>query len=443
MILYYLLLLSLAFSDQRFFDHRLMGVTVEKYLGGLVLLYALVYLAARKSQVRLWSSWQARAFTFFFALAALSWIVLGRGTFRGSMLLVYLSELAFLISTLILIDSTKRLRWSLLAILASVAWASLYSLREWEKAVPLYGLGYRPVWNPAGDPNYLAASAVVCLPIAFYLFMRSPNRFDRWFSVACVVPIVGAMLVGSSRGGLLALIAAGVVILFQSRMRRGTLLFIGGIFALLFLVSPVSPLGRLLHPGTSGVAAENNRLELWSAGFRMIVAHPLMGIGLGNFEAEVPAYLAPGQHIDFIAHNTYIQTASEMGLPGLAIFLWILFATFKSLARTRRQAWESDSPILYCAASGLFAGLVGFSVAMVFLSAGFLKLLWCAVFFAAAIEPLAESTAQEHSSMKETCEGVCPQTLEAEPSDLGRFPLDGSPGPGQIWQAGRKAGMDG
>lgn len=400
MILYYILMLSLALQRQRFFSYHLFGFTVEKYLGLLCLLYALFYLLLRKSPLRLWASWQVRAFSCFFVLAEVSWLSMSLQKFHDSMLVVYLSESAFLVSTLILVDSLKRLRWALLAALAGVAWASLYSLREWQKMVPIYGFGYRPKWNPAGDPNYLAASAVLCLPVAYYLLTRSKRRFERISILACTLPIVGALLVGASRGGFLALIVAGLVVLLQARGKRTKLILLGAALAAVFLLSPVSPLRRLLHPDFAGVNAEDYRLELWGAGLRMIEDHPFAGIGLGNFKAEVPAYLLPGQRIDFIAHNTYIEVAAETGLPGLLLFLWILAATFRSLARTRRRARENDSALVYAATSGLTAGLAGYSVAMIFLSTEFMKFFWFGIFLAAALEPLAgakqsEQTAQE------------------------------------------------
>lgn len=388
MILYYTLLLTLPMSTAPLFADRVFGITIEKYLGLLCLLYAMIHLARRKTPASKGRGSQTYAFLFFLTLAGASWVMLGRDSFQASMMFVYVSQLAFLVSTLILVDSEERLRWSMLSVLAGVAWGSLYTLREWQKNVPIYGLRYRPQWNPAGDPNYFTASAILCLPIAFYLIVRSSHRFDRRFSAACVVLIAAAILVDSSRGGLLALVAVGGVILFQYRGRRVLILLLGCALAVGLLLSPVSPLERLLHPQSSGVIAEDDRLELWSAGLRMVARHPLMGIGLDNFKAVLPAYLEPGQNIDFIAHNTYVQMAAEMGLPGLLAFIWILAVTFRSLARSRRRASEADSTLIHCVTSGLFAGLAGFGVAIFFLSAQFLKSFWFVVFVSAAIEKL-------------------------------------------------------
>lgn len=408
MVFYYILMLSLGFQHLSLLSYHLFGFTVEKYLGLLCLIYALFYLLGRKTPVRLWASWQACAFSCFFVLAAVSWLTMSLQRFQGSMLLVYLSESVFLVSTLIMVDSVKRLRWVLLTALAGMAWASLYSIREWEKALPVYGFSYRPKWGPEGDPNYLAAAAVLCLPIAYYLFISSKRRFDRLFVLACALPIVGALLVGASRGGLLALVVACAVVLFQSRRKRAKFIVLGGVLAVLFMVSPVSPVRRLLHPTAIGIGSENDRLELWNAGLRMIEDHPLTGIGLGNFRAEVPAYLLPGERIDFIAHNTYIEVAATMGIPGLLLFVWILTATFRSLVRTHRRAKESDSVLIYTAASGLIAGLAGYCVAMTFLSTEYIKVFWFGIFLSAAIEPLARAKQPRQTGE----EIVCP---EAEP----------------------------
>lgn len=388
MILYYTLLLTLPLATAPVFSDRLFGFTIEKYLGLLCLLYAMTYLARRHTAASKGPGGPIYAFLFFVVLAGASWAVLGRQSFQDSMMMVYVSQIFFLVSTLTLIDTEERLRWSMLAVLAGVAWGSLYSLREWQKAIPIYGFGYRPLWSPAGDPNYFTASAVLCVPIAFYLIVRTSRRFDRWFSAACLVLIAAAILVDSSRGGVLALAAVGAVVFLQYRGRRVLILVLGCALAMGLLLSPVSPLARLLHPDSGGVIAADDRLELWSAGLRMVSQHPLLGIGLDNFKAEVPAYLGPGQDIDFIAHNTYVQMAAEMGLPGLLAFIWILIVTFRSLARSRRRAAESDSILIHCVASGLFAGLAGFAVAMFFLSAEFLKSFWFVVFLSPAIEKL-------------------------------------------------------
>jgi tetratricopeptide (TPR) repeat protein/O-antigen ligase len=73
------------------------------------------------------------------------------------------------------------------------------------------------------------------------------------------------------------------------------------------------------------------RMETWQATLRMILAHPL-GVGAGCWRRAFPreaGNLAP--HYPFAssrlpqsAGNEYLETAAELGLGGLLLFLWIL-----------------------------------------------------------------------------------------------------------------------
>jgi len=68
--------------------------------------------------------------------------------------------------------------------------------------------------------------------------------------------------------------------------------------------------------------------------------HPLLGVGPGNFPvAQSDLALARGQRaIWHVTHNTYLQLSTEMGIPGLVIYLVFLYQVFKmlnSIIRTR------------------------------------------------------------------------------------------------------------
>ena len=78
----------------------------------------------------------------------------------------------------------------------------------------------------------------------------------------------------------------------------------------------------------------------------MVEAHPLEGVGAGNFHTSSIHYLLvqPGllQRSDFIAdtqkvaHNVYLQTWAELGAIGLALLLILVFAVLRSGFRAIR-----------------------------------------------------------------------------------------------------------
>jgi O-antigen ligase len=154
-------------------------------------------------------------------------------------------------------------------------------------------------------------------------------------------------------------------------------------------VSPYSPLDRLLKPNASDIESSNIRLQLWSASGKIFADHPLFGVGLWNFSKYMHRYLPPGVDLDFfVPHNTYLEAAVDLGIVGLSIFVSVLALSVWNLERMRRAALAAKDAYLATLTGALSSGLVGFSVAVFFLSAMHAKVLWFAVFLSACLQPL-------------------------------------------------------
>lgn len=102
-------------------------------------------------------------------------------------------------------------------------------------------------------------------------------------------------------------------------------------------------------------AAENGRFRVWTESLAAIRDFWLTGTGLGSFRYVFPIYRGFGGRIFYSwAHNDYLQLLVELGVPGLLLLLWILWA-LKRQARRVRASLRYDSPLMivhsgYCAA---------------------------------------------------------------------------------------------
>lgn len=69
-----------------------------------------------------------------------------------------------------------------------------------------------------------------------------------------------------------------------------------------------------------------SRLDMWKQVSELMQAHPLVGVGAGNWEAESPKWFAAGQYveIDYYVHNEFLQVIAEYGVVGW-IFIFFLF----------------------------------------------------------------------------------------------------------------------
>jgi O-antigen ligase len=392
-ILYYVFVLSLTLISHPIFAIEIAGMTVSKYLGTACLVYALMTLG-RGRPVRFLATPQARWYLSLYALSIVSYAVslVGSNPGEWSVVVLLSSQVIFFITTLILVNSLERLRKVLLMAMGSVALGALYMLKEWWGGSAVYGAGYRPGYV-TGDPNFFAACAILCLPLAFGWTMEGRRGWERVYCLGCLLLGLAGSMVAASRGGFLGLLLALGVFVWHSRYRAKVMTLVAGVLVVFLVVSPSSPVRRLLEPTQSDVQARDARFELWAAGLRMVQSHPLLGVGLGNFKSAVSEYSGFESDLELISHNGYLDVAAESGLPAFGALAALLFYSYRTAARVRRQTRKEGPLVLHQASLGIEAGLIGFAVALMFISGLFLKLFWLMVFLSTRLPYLQRQAA--------------------------------------------------
>lgn len=415
MILFYLLVTVLPLTVHPVWSMFVGDLTVVKYLGLVCVLYAAGELLTQARPVDFIGTLQGRLFLGFMALVSASFIALTRPVaIEVSPLMVCLSLGMLFFTTLVLVNSLTRLRWTLVAAIGGLAFASLYVLREFQKfyspSSPI-----RPGYV-VGDPNYFTLSAVLCIPLAFALMQERRPRWLRPFAGTCLILMILAVTVAASRGGFLGLIAAFMFVLWRSKQRTRNFLILACLIVPLSIVAPISPLARLVSPTYSDAEATDSRYVLWSAGLRMLQENPLIGVGVGNFKPLAPQYQEERRKVQAIAHNTYIQLGAELGLTGLLLFIAVLVAGFRSLQKTATQAMRLRSSLLYHSATGIQGGLLGYAVGAFFVSAEFQRLLWFMIFVSIALSALARQLVRRAARVAPRPELRMPDTSVARDS---------------------------
>jgi O-antigen ligase len=116
--------------------------------------------------------------------------------------------------------------------------------------------------------------------------------------------------------------------------------------------------------------ALRTRLGLWRRTVTMILEHPLLGVGPGNWPVAFPQYAEPDALRDGVltatlaprqAHDDPLERLAETGLPGL-LALGLLGASTVAAAR-RRLAAGDDARSGAASAAGSLAALVAIAVA--------------------------------------------------------------------------------
>ena len=185
------------------------------------------------------------------------------------------------------------------------------------------------------DPNDIAAVMATTLPLALWLAAGSFRRRMIWTPVALV--LVVAVIPTSSRGGLLGLAAAAIVLVLvgtqgAKRIALGGTLIVG---ALAFNFLAGSQMDRMSNMGGSdyNFTTSEGRIAIWKRGIVWMIRRPT-GYGLDNF----PIYFGWLNGPDRAAHNSLIQYGVELGVAGLVAYLTICYTLVKALLMIRRNA---------------------------------------------------------------------------------------------------------
>ncbi len=193
------------------------------------------------------------------------------------------------------------------------------------------------------------------------------SRFSRLFPAVLAFCLVSLLVLTQSRSGWLGGVA-GILVLgwgwytFSSASvpKRPFRWQLWGVLAVLALVSLFA---WAAHPAWQSMAHDTRnavgfRLEVWRWGLTAVHGFPFTGTGLGSFR-QVARRLypmdIPASYDISHAHNLFLQTALDIGLPGLIAYLAILGIAARIAWQTAKQVEE-----LRPFALGLLASLVAF-----------------------------------------------------------------------------------
>jgi O-antigen ligase len=184
------------------------------------------------------------------------------------------------------------------------------------------------------DPNDVARFLDLGFPLAA-LLVQCERRWPLRLMAIGFLPIgVVAVLLTASRSGFLAALAAlagSILILAQGHARRvaAVLFALPPFLAALWFIVPGGTFDRLATiPEQLQGGDFNQRVNIWSAGWRAFGHAPLFGTGAGSFVAA--AHLAPGD----TAHNTALSILVGGGLCALLLASLLLVLAVRATLQT-------------------------------------------------------------------------------------------------------------
>jgi probable O-glycosylation ligase (exosortase A-associated) len=220
-----------------------------------------------------------------------------------------------------------------------------------------------------GNPNDLALTLNLILPLAIGLFSASRKPGTRAFLLGLIGLIIVAVIATFSRGGFLTLAVILGIYLVLLCKRRG---FGWAIFVLVLLLAstpflPTSYLNRIATITNTEADTSGSAQERWTymlAATKFTLTHPVVGTGVGMNVLALNQMHGPAWKE---VHNVYLQYAMELGIPGFVLFLMLLRGCLKSTGEVRRRfAGRPERQDLFYLSEGIWVSLIAFAVAALF-----------------------------------------------------------------------------
>lgn len=250
-----------------------------------------------------------------------------------------------------------------------------------------YGEAAR-ITSSSNDSNELAAVLVASLALATGLTLvarRKPALRTVAFGAAALS--LGGVILTVSRSGLIALgVASLAAIVFAGRWRPRVLVMTGMIVgsAVIYFafLAPAATRERV----TTSEGGGHGREDIWTVAWRMVEAHPVRGVGSGNFSTSSIHYLLiqPGvlRRSDFIvdtqkvAHNAYLQAWAETGVIGLALFAGLILGLLACSLKAIRRFERDGNLLMEVLTRAQLVACIGLLASLFFASNQYNKQLW-------------------------------------------------------------------
>lgn len=235
--------------------------------------------------------------------------------------------------------------------------------------------GVDRVWGPpasyVADNNSIAVALVMIIPLMYYLLVTSPHRSVR-YGLAAGMVLCGVAVLGTySRGAMLAVSAMMTFLWWKGRHKLSFLAIAAIAIPLALSVMPEKWYERMSTVTEyQQERSASQRLNSWGTMWNLAKDRPVLGGGFVVDSTEVYARYSPDPSFrPHVAHSIYFQALGEHGFVGLALYVFLLAAFWRSATRAARMArsrpemaWVADQSLM------MQVSLIGFAVGGAFLS---------------------------------------------------------------------------
>jgi O-antigen ligase len=241
----------------------------------------------------------------------------------------------------------------------------------------IYPEGFIRAEGTFAHAPYMGAFLVLTVPLFMSLAFTLPKGLSKWICVG----VTGMGLIGLAftlaRAPIVIMLGQAVIlVILLSAMRLIPVtraIALGAFAGLLFCIVGIMAADLLYERLTSNLESSiSQRFSEYRVAVKMLLDHPLFGIGLNNYAAYMQEYGSESiwglerkwhdvatqmTHMRVLAGplNGYLYVATVTGLVGLTAFLWLAFGAL----RLGWRAVKTSTGAVSAACLGMVVGMLG------------------------------------------------------------------------------------
>ena len=244
------------------------------------------------------------------------------------------------------------------------------------------------------DSNDIGTVLLVGLAMSLLAFQAS-GKHGKIAAAVVIAGIGGTIARSGSRGTFVGMLAFGVALLVMLRtvpvMKR--LAFVGLTTVALAVAAPAGywrQMATVFAPTRDyNWDSQDGRRQVALRGMGYMMSSPIFGLGINNFWrsecllGSKARDAAPDQGVRCTSpHNSYVQAGAELGIPGLVMWVSLVWGGCFAMMRLRRRlprSWARGTPeqrFLYLATMYVAVALVGFGITAAFVAFAWLDIVY-------------------------------------------------------------------
>lgn len=277
--------------------------------------------------------------------------------------------------TLMLITTRERLQTLVWVIALSLAF---YGVKGGLFTI-LHGGVYNvrgPLQTFIGGDNEIGLALIMTIPLLRYLQLTTNSKWIRFGLTAAMILSAIAVIGSQSRGALLGATVMGGFLWLKSRNKFFTGLVIAVSATMILTIMPQQWFERMSTiKNYEQDESALGRINAWKMAFNLASDRPLVGGGFETFQRDTFSIYAPDPNNVHAAHSLYFQVLGEHGFVGLALYLALGIAAWrtgawviKAAKQDQDQRWAADLAAMTqvsmvgFASAGAFLGLANFDL---------------------------------------------------------------------------------